>query len=80
MINTTIENRHPNDAYIVYKLQTLNELYIKEKLMIVLETISITTSYTQAIEMVLDNPSYFLVPHTVRIEKEPFDWAFLDVS
>ncbi len=59
--------KNPRTSYVIYKLQRLNKLEFKESSLTVLETISMTTSYTKAMEIVMENPTYFLVPHTVHM-------------
>lgn len=58
---------------VVYKLQKMEQLSLSESTMTVLETISITTSYTKAMEVILEHPGYFVVPHAIVHEEEPLD-------
>lgn len=60
-------------VHVVYKLQKLEKLSFLENCMTVLETISITTSYTKAMEVILEHPSYFIVPHAIVQKEEPLD-------
>lgn len=61
------------NANVVYKLQKMEQLSLIENTMTVLETISITTSYTKAMEFILEHPGYFVVPHAIVLEEEPLD-------
>jgi hypothetical protein len=60
---------------VIYKVLKARHLRIKERQMVVLETVSMTTSYARAMEVLLDDPACLLVQHFVRCkEKRPL-WS-----
>ncbi len=78
MIQT--HNESHERAHIVYKLQKLERLSLRESSLTVLETISITTSYTKAMEVMLEHPSYFVVPHAIVQQKRPLSTSRVTLS